>query len=156
MTGADHVYWETKAYDFLYFLGYQLAERGKNIGVVFDTFLIEFGLVHKVVIHQFRGIVLAESIVTEKHIILCQVAEHAVRPVKHGRTHENKLLGAKIQPVPGLNHLEVPILMVIPLERLYRISRTIDGLVRNRLHQFRQSTAVVGFSMVGNDKIDVT
>ena len=58
---------------------------------------------------------LAECIIAEENIILCQIAEHGVRPMQHSGLNKQELLLPQAQSIPGLYLYKVPILMIMPL-----------------------------------------
>ena len=65
---------------------------------------------------MFAGVVLAESIVTEKNVVAGQITCHAIGPVKHRHFNKDQILFAKIQFVTGFDYFEIPILVVMTFQ----------------------------------------
>jgi len=150
----DHVDREVEAEDLLDLLGDEGAERGQDVGVVFEGFLVELSLVDLVVEHELGGVVLAKGVVAEEDAVRGVVREHAVRPVEHWGLDEDELALAYVEGVAGLDFDEVPVLVVVAFQGLDAIFRAVDWRVRDFLHQLRQRAAVVDLRVVGDDVID--
>jgi hypothetical protein len=97
---------------------------------------------------------LAERVVTEKDMILRQVAEHAVRPMKHGGLDEHQLTATQTESIPCFHRHEIPVLMKVSLERFYGVLRAVYGGIGYVFHQFRQGAAVIRLGVICNDKVD--
>jgi hypothetical protein len=62
MTRTDHLDREIQSQDFLDFLLHKHAEGGQDIGIIFNRFLIEFGLIDQIVEAVLGGQLLSEGI----------------------------------------------------------------------------------------------
>lgn len=98
---------------------------------------------------------LAEPVVTEKDFLTCHVREHRIGPVKHRRFDENEFAVAEIKRISRIDGDEVPILMVMAADNRFALFGTVNGRIRNLLHQKRQRPAVIAFIMIHNDVIDL-
>ena len=94
---------------------------------------------------------LSESIVAEQYVVFCEIGGHTVGPVEHRHLYKHDFFAVPhVQLIAGFDNAEVPILMILALKRLDRISRAIDRSVRNMFHQCRKRPAVVDLSVVGD------
>jgi len=87
-----------------------------SIGLIFQTFLEQFGLIDQVVVQHFAGQVLAKSVVAEEDVFAREIAEHAVRPVKHRGLYEGQLFSAQTEPVSGFYGNEIPVFVEMSLQ----------------------------------------
>jgi hypothetical protein len=155
VAGADEIHRQLKAEHLVDLLGHQRAVRGDDVGVILESLLPEFARVDQIVEHQCGGIVLTEGVTGEKDVVLGQVAEHGVRPVEHGGLDKDQFLAvAQVEAVAGLDHPEIPVLVILPLDRFHPVGRAVDGLLRDARHQLRQGAAVVHLAVAGDDEVD--
>ncbi|MDE6308378.1 MAG: hypothetical protein K2L79_06195, partial [Bacteroidales bacterium] len=90
---------------FHLFDGFQeeAAERPQDGPVViFERIVV---IAHRVVENALVGIVRAERVAREQHLVFGQIRVHTVRPVQVGRADETKRLAAQIQAVAVLDGL---------------------------------------------------
>ena len=97
---------------------------------------------------------LAEAVIGEEDVLSCQVGEHGVGPVEHGSFDEDQLACAQVQPVPGLDVDEVPVLVVVAADDFLALLGAVDGGVGDFPHQGRQGAAVVDFVVVHDDVVN--
>jgi len=98
---------------------------------------------------------LAEGVVAEEDVVPRQVAEQGVWPVEHRRLDEDQLFLSQTEVIPGLDGMEVPVLVVMAHERLDAVGGAIDRLIGDAGHQFGKGATVIDLCMVGNDVVDL-
>ena len=100
---------------------------------------------------------LAEGIIGKQDIITGHECRHAVRPMEHFHLHKHQLFAvANVYAVAGLDHMEIPAaLAILALDALYRLSRAIDGGIRNLVHQCGQRAGMIAFAVIGDDDINL-
>ncbi len=154
--GGNHLHRQVKAEDLGDFRRHQAAERGEDVGVVALALFEQLGLIHLVVKQTFIAVVLAEGVVAEQHRVAGHVGHHAVRPVQHGRFHEDQLLPvADIQRVARFHGVEVPLRMVVvAVDRVDGVGGAVDRGVRNIRHQLGQGPGVILLRVVDDDVVD--
>jgi len=132
------------------------AEGREDVRVVLDAFRPEFALVHEIVEEKFRGVVLAEGVVREEDGLARHIAEHGIGPVEHAGFDEHQLLAvAEVEFVARLYDMEVPVLVVLALERFHRVGRAIDGQAGTTAQQLRKGPGMVHFAVVLDDSVQL-
>jgi len=155
MTRADCLERQIQPDNLVDFFCDQRREGRQDVRVILDGLFVQLGLNHLIVENPFTGDVLTKGIVGKEDRVSGKIFHHAVRPVQHRRFDENELLRADIQPVAGLDGSEIPVLMVMALQRPDSIGGAIDGSIGNEAHQLRQGTAVVTFGVTCDDEINL-
>jgi len=100
--------------------------------------------------------VLAKGVVGEQDGIAGHVGEHAVRPVQHRRFDEHEFLAvAQVQFVAGLDHMEVPVLVVVSFERLDAVGGAVHGQVGAAAHKLGHGAGMVALSVLCYDVVQL-
>ena len=155
MAGADHGYRHIHFQDFINLTGNHRTVQVQDVSIIFHSFLVQFGLVHAVVVHLFAGIVLAESVIAEEDIFAGHIGKHRIGPVQHRGFDEDELAASEIQRIAGFYIDEVPVLVIQTAQDGFPLFRAVNRCVRDFTHQGRQGTAVIVFIVIHDDIIDV-